>query len=320
MTNGTDCGHFNFNNDTPGIGRLGLGVAALEWASLGYAVLPLARGGPKPHSMLGETGGVHWASSDPERVRHWWACDPAANIGVATGQKNGIAVVDLDIKDGRDGIGEFRRFLASLGPYDIPQGMWTRTPSGGVHIWLRSAGPVPERPGILPGVDVKGDGGLVVAAPSMKLKHGLLRPGEQPGDPVPVPYVNHGCPCSLPDAPSWLPGWLASAPATGGWRPGEAEDAPDLAGLMKDGAKMSLRNRTFYRVACSRYRQLGTGPEAAERVAQELRAIWEHTDQYDFSWREVLTIMQSARKFITAAEGQDRAVTDAARAWLMDRR
>lgn len=314
-----NCGHFAFNDDTPGIRQLGLGVAALEWAALGYAVLPLARGGPKPHRMLGETGGVHWASRDADRIRAWWSADPAANIGVATGQPNSVAVVDLDVKDGRDGVKAIRQFEYETGCALPTGGLWTRTPSGGVHVWMRSAGPVPERPGILPGVDVKGDGGLVVAAPSMKLVHPMLRPGERASDPVPVPYVNSGCPCSLPDAPEWLGQWLRTAPATGGWRAEDDGEAgsPDLARLRQDGAQVSLRNRTFYRVACSLYRKMGTGPEAAARVAEELRAIWDQTDKTDFGWSEVLTTANSARRFIASAETRERAVTEAARSWLM---
>lgn len=316
-----DCGHFRFDAGDPDAVRLGMGAAALVYQRLGYAVLPLARGAKKPHRMLPydpgtARNGVHWATTDPEAVEWAWSQDPAANAGVATGLCSHLVVLDLDVKKGHDGPGELRRFLAASALYLDPDAPLVRTPSGGWHVWLRwpqNWGPVPERPGILPGVDVKGEGGLVVAPPSMAL---VSYSSSQPGDPredaaeVPVPYEWHAgsCPCQAPTAPAWLPQWLASAPAgqaAAKSGPGAGGETADLDQLARTGAPVGERNATLYRAACSLYRRLGTGMDAGGTVIGQLRSIWEAGDTSGMPWREVLVIAESARRFVERSAAQE---------------
>lgn len=302
------CFHFDFSPDSPGLDQIGLGMPALQYAEMGYAVLPLVRGGKKPHRMLPETGGVHHATTDPRQITEWWRQDLAANIGVATGSVSRLCVIDLDVKHGGRGPDIFAQFLAHY-RLALPEVPYVITPSGGDHIWLRwPAGlAVPERPGILPGVDVKGDGGLVVAPPSMQLTAPMLRPGER-AEPVALPYVlASGCPCSAPLTPGWVPQWLASAPAagatgSGGEAPGRSEESPDLSALKSTGIPRGQRNAVLYRLACSRYRLHGTGQEGAGRVLDDVRSVWEAGDRSDMGWREVLVIAESARRFIERSE------------------
>lgn len=282
--------------DTPGVRALGLGVAAIQYAEMGYRVLPLERGGKKPHHML-PYGGVHNATADRESIWMWWMADPAASIGVACG--NGLAVIDLDCK-AADGISAFRDFLRGAPPF--PPAPYAGTPSGGYHIWLR--GDLPERPGILAGVDIKGAGGLVVAPPSMRLVMPDGRDGERV-EQVPVPYRwLAGCPCALPDAPGWLADWAATAaPARDPVRGQVTGQEPDQ---LEHGIPRGQRNAGFYRMACSLYRQFGTSPAGAEQVLRRIRAMWEAGDRTDFGWREVLTCCESARRFIDRDTGRER--------------
>lgn len=43
------------------------------------------------------------ASKNEEQIRRWWAKHPQALIGVPTGQKSGIFVVDIDQSEKKDG-------------------------------------------------------------------------------------------------------------------------------------------------------------------------------------------------------------------------
>lgn len=286
--------------------KYGLGAAALRYAALGYAVIPLARGGKRPHQMLGNVGGVHLASRDPDQIMDWWSLDLLANIGVATGSVNRLVVVDLDVKGAHNGIQKWADFL--YGPPecpDLPDAPMVVTPSNGRHLWYRMDGPVPERPGILPGVDIKGDGGLVVAPPSAQLVTPVIRPGERGSvQEVPVPYDwVTSCPHAAPDAPAWLPGWLASAP------PGNRAESQHtrtttaplddaLSEYAQKGVPVSMRNREFYRVACGLYRRMGTDPAGSSQVLEVIRRIYANTDKSGFPWREVLTCAESARRFV----------------------
>ena len=302
--------------------RYGLGAMALRYAYWGYAVLPLARGGKRPHRMLGERGGVHRASTEREDIAEWWSLDMAANIGVATGSVSRLAVVDLDMKHGTDGWRSWHDFLA--GPPAAPDLLHScplaGTPSGGSHLWLRTqAGvAVPERPGILPGVDVKGDGGYVVAAPSMLATVVGDRSGQGAGE-VHVPYEwASGCPHEAPDAPAWLYQWLHTAEAKG-TNHQNSKDKPSVPDGASQGAEVGNRNRTMYVMACSLYRKLGTGPDAASEVLGRLREVWDKTDKTDFRWSEVLTCAESARRFIERQMAAEQERNRKFLAWLYGR-
>lgn len=295
-----ECPHQDFGDGDPIVRRLGLGAAALRYQGHGYAVLALARGRKRPHRMLGDAGGVHWASTDNHAVKWSWKQDRAANVGVATGSPSRLIVVDLDIKNGHDGPAELTRFMQEY-DFGFRGASIVATPSGGTHLWMRvPAGyRVQGRPGILPGVDILGDGNLVVAPPSMVMVTG--RTGEQ----VPVPYAwTRGCFCTAPDAPPWLLQWIASAgPASsGGAYSGEEVDLDELKAK---GAPVGTRNRELYRAACSLHRRV----EPAQ-VLEELYSIWQAGDTSGMPWREVLTLAESARKFIDAEKQKERRLRE----------
>lgn len=294
------CTHQDFADRDPVVRSLGLGAAALRYQGHGYAVLPLARGRKRPHKLLGDSGGVHWASIDNRAAKWSWQRDRAANIGVACGSPSRLVVVDLDVKGGRNGPGELTRFMAQYG-LGFRGASIAGTPSGGLHLWLRTpAGMrVPGRPGILPGVDILGDGNLVVAPPSMAVV--TSRTGEQ----VPVPYRwDRGCFCTAPDAPAWLLAWIASAGPSSSGGAYSGEDV-DLDELRQKGAPVGTRNRELYRAACSLHRRLDPG-----QVLAELETIWRAGDTSGMPWREVLTLAESARKFIDAEKQRERALRE----------
>lgn len=306
------CPTMVFEPNDPLAERLGLGAAALRYLKLGYAVLPLQRGGKKPHRMLPETGGVHHATRFASQVWEWWKLDKAANVGIACGPSK-LVVIDLDVKRGQRGPYNFGTFVTGR---TWPQGPWVTTPSGGVHLWVRTAEPIPERPGILPGVDIKAAGGLVVAPPSMSLHHPASQPGDAAGSnvPIPLPYMwTEGCPCQIGEAPAWLSEWAHNAPTLGS--PNELPDAPvgDVEELKRTGVAEGERNATFYRLACSLYRRFGTEYDGAQRVIAELGDVYAATSKTGFTWNELLTIADSARRFIADVSEKDEAVR---RSWL----
>lgn len=322
------CGHFTFPAGDPLCAELGFGAAALRYAAAGFAVIPLEPGEKRPHRMLGRQddglGGIYRASTFPAVIAAWWRHDPAANIGVAMGMRNGLAVLDLDTKNGQNGISAWGGYLAAHPELPWPAGPWCRTPSGGAHVWLRTSGPVKDRSSraaLMPGVDVRGDGGLVVAPPSVSLRAaggGLLPPGEHGGGGPPgtvaLSYEWNGCPlCGVPWAPAWfgaaLEHWPAAPAAAGGPGAGDGADhtaeLPSVAELVGAGGfPPGERNDGMYRLACKLVReQLRGGPVAED----ELRKVWEAGSKDGFRWGEVLVLAGSARRYIArqmAAEAQ----------------
>lgn len=106
--------------------------------------------------------GVKDATSDVDAVGKLWEKYPDANIGIATGQVSGLMVVDIDPRSGgpetRDGLVEL------LGP--LPNTAEVITGGGGRHVYFRDLGRKLPRQ-LAPGIELKGEGGYVVAPPSI---------------------------------------------------------------------------------------------------------------------------------------------------------
>jgi len=294
--------------------RMPFAAAAGTYASMGLAVLPLEAGGKRPHKMLGDRGGVHWATADAGQVRRWWDLDPAANIGIACGA-SGLAVLDLDVKHGNNGevaLGEWLRSWGGQLPWPAPA---AETPSGGMHLWYAAQG-VPGRQGILPGVDLKAAGGYVAAAPSSVWVTAGGHDGERSGE-VLVSYRWGGgsCPCQPVAAPGWLALWARDA-ASAGSPANSHGQLPDPDGLTVSGIPRGERNSMMHRVACSLFRKFGTTPAGVAEVTGSLRVIWDHTDQRDYPWDEVLVSIDSARRFIDRRRAAEDADAASAASWL----
>lgn len=106
--------------------------------------------------------GLHDASERPDQVDEWWRLYPSANVGVRTGAASGILVLDVDGEAGRLAL---RGLVAHHGLFDT---RWARTGSGWHAYFTHPGGTMPNSAGRLgAGLDVRGDGGYVVAPPSL---------------------------------------------------------------------------------------------------------------------------------------------------------
>jgi hypothetical protein len=128
-----------------------------------------------------------YASNDPGVIAGWWAQVPAANADIACGV-SGLVAIDID---GGAGIDSIKKLQAERGK--LPLTLRFRTGSLGLHLVYRDVDSgVPCRGHLWPGVDIRGQGGQIVAPPSL---HASGRRYEQlPG----------------PAEPAELPRWLAT--------------------------------------------------------------------------------------------------------------
>ena len=105
------------------------------------------------------------ATKNAEAIKRLFA-NPQANIGVATGKMSGIFVLDIDIKNNAGGEASLAELEREHGA--LPKTVEAKTCSGGRHLYFR----YPEqgvgcKTGIRKGIDIRGDGGYVIAPPSM---------------------------------------------------------------------------------------------------------------------------------------------------------
>ncbi len=139
----------------------GKGGAALAYARRGIPVFPCEPGGKRPLTYNG-----FWdATADASSVTAWWRRWPDANVGVPTGERSGLLVLDVDSDaGGPDSLVLLERLNGPL-----PRTAKGRTGGGGVHVFFRypSSETVRNSAGRLgPGLDVRGEGGYVVVPPS----------------------------------------------------------------------------------------------------------------------------------------------------------
>ena len=147
---------------------------ALRYADHGWPVVPLhtprgsgcscqARDCGSPGKHPRTVRGLRDASIDIDRIRCWWGRWPDANLGVATGTTSGLMVLDVDLPDGPASLA---RLVTDRGP--LPATCEQRTGSGGRQLLFAHPGePVGNRARLLPGIDVRGDGGYIVVPPSV---------------------------------------------------------------------------------------------------------------------------------------------------------
>lgn len=138
--------------------------AAIEYAKKGFAVFPLKYRDKVPLTR----NGCKDATTDAAQIKAWWQKYPNANIGLATGSvSQNIFVIDLDIDEDRgiDGYHSLEDWQREHG--DFPETWTAITGRGGYHLYYRGNGRVKNRAGIIDGVDIRGNGGYVVAPPSI---------------------------------------------------------------------------------------------------------------------------------------------------------
>ena len=161
--------------------------AALSYARRGWYVFPC-----QPHSKVPATAhGFKDATRDEVQISEWWAEDPGYNVAIATGEVSGIFVLDVDEKPGRS-IEEALAVFPKL-PDVLPT---VRTGGGGLQYFFQypagsnlsiSGG----RLGV--GIDTRGNGGYVVAPPSIHDKTGMGYHWIDCDDATP-----------LPETPTWI--------------------------------------------------------------------------------------------------------------------
>jgi hypothetical protein len=226
---------------------------------MGYRVFPCIPGTKHPITQHG----FHDASTDPAQIERWWARHPRANVGIAA---EGMLVVDIDGADNPwPGDPEHAADLAGAGAIAL-------TPRGGRHYLFRR----PEGKSwkcstgrLALGVDVRTDGGYIVAAPS-EIEEGPYRWGEglELDDPL----------GQLPDPPTWLMAALdaLASPERNGAAHDSHTPAPVAAGDAKaNPIPVGQRNATLARLAGTMRRVGMAQPEitAALRETNRTRCL-----------------------------------------------
>jgi len=130
--------------------------AALHYREKGFSVIPI-KPDKKPF--------IKWepyqtTKATPEEIKQWFTKWPEAMIGIVTGEISGVFVVDCDNEDAYQKIQELLpdNFVSCI----------VKSPRG-YHIYLfySASQTIGNATGIMPGVDIRGEGGYIIAPPSV---------------------------------------------------------------------------------------------------------------------------------------------------------
>jgi putative DNA primase/helicase len=128
--------------------------AALDYANQGYAVFPCEKKKPLTDN------GFKDATTDETQIREWWRRWPNAQVALPTGRRNNLFVVDLDSQQAQE---DAKR-------WNLPETFIVETRPCRMQLWFQQPLEIETKcsTGILaPKVDTRGDGGYVIAPPSI---------------------------------------------------------------------------------------------------------------------------------------------------------
>lgn len=137
------------------------GDAALQYAARGWSVIPVEPGGKRPIVPWLE---LQRRRAAREEIEAWFAQRPEANVGIVTGAISGLVVLDVDAA--RGGSQSVENWALRYGP--LPPTVEALSGGGGRHLYFQHPGEATaNRVGLAEGIDLRGDGGCVVAPPSL---------------------------------------------------------------------------------------------------------------------------------------------------------
>lgn len=175
--------------------------------------------------------GLKDATAELATIERWFSGTPY-NIGIATGAVSRIVALDIDPRHGGDET--LRGLEAAHG--ELPETWRFLTGGGGEHILFRHpATQIANSAGLLgAGIDVRGDGGYIVAPPS----------GHISGRPYAISVDHHPEDVQIAPLPAWLLDRLAQTR-----KKQKARKAVDWGAITRNGVKDGERNITIARLS-----------------------------------------------------------------------
>ncbi len=162
--------------------------AALDYAASGLEVFPIKAGQKAPPLTM---NGLKDATTDPEKIKHWWGMWPKSNIGIRC---TGLLVPDFDGKIGAESKAQLETKFGKLpATWTIKTGGGTKAEpkEQGLHHVYKVTKDLNVRPGAgkygYPGFDIRANDSYIVAAPSVTR--------------LPYETIDNS---PIADAPAWL--------------------------------------------------------------------------------------------------------------------
>lgn len=126
---------------------------ALDYLKRGFSIIPVK---PKGKIPLIPWSDFHTSLPTEDEVKQWFTTWPDANIGIVTGKISGLVVVDCDTDEALTWFQD--RYKGTTPTVKTPKGM---------HFYFKYSNGIRNAARVVDGIDIRGDGGFVVAPPSI---------------------------------------------------------------------------------------------------------------------------------------------------------
>lgn len=228
-----------------------------------WSVIPLRRD-KKPY--LDSWKPYQQALPTEAEVRAWWNKWPEANVGIVTGKISGFVVVDADGPDGMES-------LKKLGA--IPPTPTVRTGKGWHYYFAYPGKEIKNFARRLPGLDFRGDGGYVMAPPSVHPSGHVYEWAISPDMETPAP----------------LPESILKLLEVGAGGAPVGEKSPDWVEAFLAGVTEGQRNTAAARLA-GHYLGKGLPPSEVE----QLLLFWNRNNRPPLPDQEIATVVASVAR------------------------
>src|SRR6185369_542042 len=147
-------------------------LQALNYLKQGLSVIPIMAGQKDPPLVKFKQEGFTEHLPTEDQVKEWWTRWPNANIAIVTGKVSGVTVVDVD---------RYKGGVETLTRLNLRSPLMASASKGGLHLFFHYDNTVKtwvEKLG--QGLDVRNDGGYIMAAPSIHpcgKRYAWLTPG-----------------------------------------------------------------------------------------------------------------------------------------------
>lgn len=281
--------------------------AALQYAAAGIPVFPLhwitntgacsCRSGAKCQAKGKHPRIVNWceeATTDEAKIKGWWQKAPNANIGIPMGEKSGLVALDVDTRHGGD------KSLVALvmENEELPDTITATTGGGGKHFIFKYTDELALKNvvGVREGLDVRTQGGMIVAAPSVH-SSGAQYTWDEGKSPFDIEAAD-------------MPAWLTQVIRNFGTAITKKTSKPKAESAAQDKIREGGRNTHLAKLA-GKLRRDGHGEDV---IVAALQAENKARLDPPLSEEDVARIAKSIARYDPETEGEKFKLTDAGNA------
>ena len=266
-------------------------ASALSYASKGWHVFPvngIVNGKCTCHKRICDNPGKHPATenglrdatTDTETIEKWFSGNRNLNIGIATGLVSGFFVLDIDVRDEKDGMATLDILESRYGK--LPDTVEAISGSGSSHKYFRmpdngqdvrnstsKIGHIKAE-----GLDIRGTGGYIIAAPSTHIS-GNSYEWEASSDP------EEGF--EIADSPKWLLDLVSSSPRV----KHEFVSSDEVVTTLTEHEEIEIREALKFLDADNYDTWLKTGMSLhSTRAGEQAYNIWKEWSQQSTKFNE----------------------------------